>query len=262
MDRAVIEGAEPWSSPGEGDNARLGVVCIHGFTGNPNSMRPLGEALASRGYAVEVVRLPGHGTTPQDMQTTTYADWRGHVVDVLAELAGRTDRRIAVGLSMGGTIAVDLLGARHEHLDGAVAVNSTILNRDGLLAKVAPYLEKLIPMVPAKAAGLVENDMAKPGGDERAYDKVPARSANSFLAELPRIRAQLLDLTAPLTVAYSPQDHSVPAKNSKSLLELANRSSDLRELVLERSFHVATLDWDADRIEQAAVDLLDKLATA
>lgn len=260
LDRAVIEGAEAWSSPGEGANGRLGIAVVHGFTGNPCSMRPLGEALAAHGYAVEVVRLPGHGTTAQDMATTRYPDWRGHVVEVLEDLAGRTDHRIVVGLSMGGTIALDLLGADHPTLDGAVVVNSTILNRDGLLARLAPYLARILPMVPAKAAGLVENDIAKPGGDEKAYDKVPAHAANSLLAELPRIRARLLDLRKPLTVAYSPQDHSVPPENSRRLLELANGSRDLRELVLERSFHVATLDWDADHIEQAAVDMLDGLA--
>ena len=38
----VLPGAEAWSAPG-GD---VGIVVIHGFTGNPWSMRPLAEALA------------------------------------------------------------------------------------------------------------------------------------------------------------------------------------------------------------------------
>lgn len=252
MDVALIAGAEPWSSPGSGANATTGIVVVHGFSGNPNSTRPLGEALAERGFAVEVVRLPGHGTTVKDMATTRYPDWRAEVERAVDELAARVDRVLLVGLSMGGTISLDVAASRRDTVAGVVPINATMISRDGLLVKLGPYLEKILAIAPAKLAGLVENDIAK-GGDEKAYDKVSTAAGNSLLAELPRIRAKLLDLTQPVVVAFSPQDHSVPPKNSKAILELLGDNA--RELVLERSFHVATLDHDAPLIEQAVVDL-------
>lgn len=257
LETAQIPGAEPQSWPGEGDNAKVGVVVSHGFTGNPNSMRPMAERLAAEGYAVELVRLPGHGTNVKDMATTRYRDWRGEVERAVKDLSSRCDKVVIVGLSMGGTIAVDVATALPDLVHGVMPINATVLNRDGLLAKVAPYLEKIIPMVPAKAAGLAENDIAK-GGDEKAYDKVPAAAANSLIAELPRIRAKLLDLKQPIVVAWSPQDHSVPPKNSEALVELVG-SSDVTKVVCERSYHVATLDHDAGKLEDAAIALCEKV---
>ena len=55
----VLPGCEPWSSPGGGPH---GALVLHGFTGSPVSMRPLAEDLAEAGFAVEMPRLPGHGT--------------------------------------------------------------------------------------------------------------------------------------------------------------------------------------------------------
>ncbi len=258
MDVAQIEGAEPWSSPGTGANGRIGAVVVHGFTGNPISVRALGERLAAEGYAVEVVRLPGHGTNVEDMATTRYLDWRTEVERAVRDLAERCDAVAVVGLSMGGTLAVDVATILPELVDGVMAINLTLLNRKGILPKLAPYLERLIPMIPAKLSGLVENDIAK-GGDEKAYDKVPAAPANSLLAELPRIRAQVLDLKQPIVIAWSPQDHSVPCANSEALVELVG-SDDVTTVVCERSYHLATMDHDAPKLEDAALELLAKIA--
>ena len=63
MTAPIIPGAEPWSADG-GPN---GALVLHGFTGNPNSMRGIAEALAAAGFAVELPLLPGHGTSVQDM---------------------------------------------------------------------------------------------------------------------------------------------------------------------------------------------------
>ena len=75
----VLPGAEPWSSSGSGERARLGVLLVHGFTGSPASLRPLSEMLARRGFTVELLRLPGHGTHFRDLMATRYEDWRGEV---------------------------------------------------------------------------------------------------------------------------------------------------------------------------------------
>src|SRR5690606_28550399 len=87
-----IEGAEPWSAAGTGERARTGVVVLHGFTGNPNSTRPLGERLAAEGYRVEVPRLPGHGTDVRDLGRTRYADWVAAAEEVVERVAAATDR--------------------------------------------------------------------------------------------------------------------------------------------------------------------------
>ncbi len=253
--------AEAWSSPGEGARARIGIVLVHGFTGSPTSLRPLGELLARRGFAVELPLLPGHGTTWREMLPTRYDDWRAEVVQASKRIASSTDKVVLCGLSMGGTLALDVVSSGDVTPAGIVAINAQILDRTGIVVKLGPYLEKIFPIVPASAAGLKSNDIAKPGVAEAAYGWVPSAAGNSLLRALPRVRSQIERLTCPVLIAYSRQDHSVSPENSKHLLGLI-RSPDLTELVLERSYHVATLDYDLELIEERVTGFADRVGSA
>lgn len=254
----TIDGAQAWAATGEGERARVGIAVVHGFTGNPNSTRPVAERLHRDGYTVEVPLLPGHGTTVKEMARTRYADWRREAERILDDLRRRCDQVVLVGLSMGGTLCLDLAGSRPKDVAGVVVINAQLLAPEQFLAKFAPVLQYVAPIVPRDLAGLPSDDIAKPGADERAYPSVPAKAAQSLIRELPRIRAQLLDADMPILVAYSPQDHSVPAKNSRAIREYV-ASADVTELVLERSYHVATLDYDAELLEDAIVAFVERV---
>jgi carboxylesterase len=258
---AVRPGAEALSRDGQGPLADIGILLVHGFTGSPVSLRPLAELLSKRGFAIEMPRLPGHGTQARDLLPMRYADWRAEALAALERLRARTRAVVAVGLSMGGTIVLDL--ACSEPLAGAVTINAQILDRGGLIVKIAPLLEKVLPMAPASAAGLVKNDIKK-GGDEDAYDWVAAAAGNSLVRSLPGIRARLPQLTCPLLVMYSRDDHSVPPENSKAIPGLVagppglgakaatptKNAATTTVLELLDSYHVATLDNDLPLIDE------------
>lgn len=254
----VIEGADAWRAQGDERRGHVGVVVVHGFTGNPVSTRPLGERLHADGFTVEVVRLPGHGTTPQEMATTRYADWLAAVEAATDDLAQRCEQVALVGLSMGGTLCLDV-GARRD-VAAVVTINAQVLEVDGVLARLAPLLMHLVPMVPARLAGIAPDDI-KAGGTERAYPTVPARAGHSLTRALRRVRAQLPSLTAPVLVCWSTEDHTVPPKNSRALVELL--PGDVRELELTDSYHVATLDHDRELLgDTISAFLAEVTATA
>ena len=71
----VIPGAEPFFHSG----GNTGVLLCHGFTGSPASLRPWADHLATAGLTVSLPRLPGHGTTWQDMAHTRWEDWYAEV---------------------------------------------------------------------------------------------------------------------------------------------------------------------------------------
>jgi carboxylesterase len=242
----IKPGAEPVSRAGQGPLAGIGILLVHGFTGSPISLRPLAELLSQRGFAIELPLLPGHGTKPRDLMPTRYADWRAEALAGLNRLRQRTQHVVAVGLSMGGTLVLDL--ATSEPLDGAVTINAQILDRGGLIVKLAPLIEKLVPIAPASAAGLTKNDIKK-GGDEQAYDWVAAAAGNSLVRALPELRGKLGRVSVPLLVIYSRDDHSVPPENSKALPALVG-SKQITVLELEDSYHVATLDNDLPLLDQ------------
>lgn len=258
-DYPVLPGQEAFSQDGAAGHpphrARLGIGLIHGFTGNPKSMRPLAEALAARGFPVDVPRLPGHGTDVQDMRRTRYADWRAEVLRTLDRLKQRSDRALLVGLSAGGTLALDIAATGDRTVAGVVSINAQVKDRAKALLRLAPLIERLLPVSPAFLAGLRHDDIAKPGISEEAYSSVPAAAGNSFLRELPRIRASLEAIRVPVLVAFSLQDHSVSPDNSREILSLL-RNARASQLVLERSYHIATLDYDLplliDRVTEFA----------
>lgn len=256
----VASYAQPWSAPGEGPRARIGVVVSHGFTGNPSSVRPFAEALAARGFRIELPRLPGHGTSVRDMATTRYDDWRRTIADARDRLARECDAVVLSGLSMGGTIVLDLAGAEPDRIAGAIAINPALLDREGLLAKLAPLVARVVPFVPGSAAGLAKNDAARPGVDEHAYEWVPTRAANSLMEALPRIRAGLRGCKVPLLVAGSTQDHSVPPANARAVPGLVGEGGHVEMLPLERSYHLATLDYDLDLLVERAEAFIDRVA--
>ncbi len=246
MSAPIKPGAEPVSRAGHGDKAHTGILLLHGFTGSPVSVKPLGELLSQRGFAIEIPLLPGHGTQPRDLLPTRYADWRAEALAALNRLKARTQHVVAVGLSAGGTLVLDL--ASTEALSGAVTINAQILDRTGLVVKMAPLIEKLVPMAPASAAGLKKNDIKK-GGDEQAYDWVAAAAGNSFVRALPEVRGRLPQIKIPLFVIYSRDDHSVPPDNSKAIAGLVG-GGQVSVLELTDSYHVATLDNDLPLLDE------------
>src|SRR3954451_1574560 len=106
-----MEGAQAFSAAGTNGH---GVLVCHGFTGNPQSMRGLAEAFAGAGFSVELPLWPGHGTSIDDMLTTSWDDWSAAADSAFAELATRCGKVVVAGLSMGGTLATWLAAAHPE----------------------------------------------------------------------------------------------------------------------------------------------------
>src|SRR5438876_499776 len=89
---------------GDGPDACL---LLHGLTGSPAEMRPVGEALARAGFRAVGPLLPGHGTTPEDLHLLARADLLGAARSALLELRGAR-RLYLCGLSMGALLSIHL----------------------------------------------------------------------------------------------------------------------------------------------------------
>jgi carboxylesterase len=157
---------------------------------------------------------------------------------------------------MGGTWVLDW--ATTDAPAGVVTINAQILDRGGVVVKVAPLIEKLLPLAPASAAGLKKNDIKK-GGDEDAYDMVASAAGNSLVKALPEVRRRLNQLTAPLLVIHSRDDHSVPPENSKALPGLVG-SKAVTVLELLESYHVATLDNDLPLLDERIASFTESVS--
>jgi carboxylesterase len=247
MKGEILPGAEPFSS----SNGAHGVLVLHGFTGSPQSMRPLAEAFADAGFSVELPLLPGHGTGVEDLIPMRWPDWMGAAEAAYLDLAARCDRTVVAGLSMGGTLACSLASV-HPEIAGAVVVNP-------LIQPPAESFREIL--TGALGAGVVSapaigSDIAKPGGNELAYDATPIEAALSLFDACGELAGRLGEIRCPLLIMQSRHDHVVPADSGEALA--AGAAGPVERVWLEQSYHVATLDFDQPEIEERAVAFAQK----
>lgn len=244
----VMSGAEPFVHDG-GDE--IGVLLCHGLTSTPQSMRPWGEHLASDGITVHCPRLPGHGTHWRELNRTGWMDWYSAVRGELDALRRRCTSVFVFGQSMGGTLALRLAQCEDD-IAGVVLVNPSVLTtRRG--AALLPWVSRVIPSV-----GAIRGDIAKPDGWELGYDRLPLRAAESLRQLWRIVRGELGKVHQPILLFRSATDHIVEPTNARVVLDGVG-SSDITDIVLPDSFHVATLDHDAPTVFAGSVEFVHRI---
>jgi carboxylesterase len=247
MPPKILPGAEAFRF----DGGPIGVLLQHGFTGSPASMRPFGEWLAARGASVIGPRLPGHGTSWEDLEGSTWRDWEHEAEGAIRDLTARCSTVIAVGQSMGGAMVLHV-GARHaDELKGIVTINADLRRPELILA---PLVRLFI-----RTTKGVGNDIKKPGQDEIVYERVPLRAA-AQLGKLYRVVGrELPSMRLPLLVFSANEDHVAKPSNSRHVYQRVG--SEQKELIpLANSYHVATLDFDAELIFERTLEFAGALA--
>lgn len=225
---------------------RIGVLLSHGFTGSPASVRPWGEYLGAQGYGVVVPLLPGHGTTWQDLNGHTWADWHSAITSAFETLLADHDAVVVGGLSMGGAQVIQLAEARNDDIAGVMLVNPAVATKR-LDVKLLPVLKHLVPSFPA-----IANDIKKQGIDEHAYARTPLKATHSMMRAWPGLIADLPKIKAPLIYFRADDDHVVDGSSEEIILGRIS-STDVTRVALPESYHVATIDNDAPTIfEQSA----------
>ncbi|GAA2340115.1 alpha/beta fold hydrolase [Saccharopolyspora halophila] len=245
---SVLSGAEPFNHEGSED---IGVLLCHGLTSTPQSMRPWAEHLAAAGYSVRLPLLPGHGTRWQDLNRTTWQDWYGAAEAAYEDLKSRYREVYVCGLSMGGTLALRL-AQRHPDIAGLVVVNPSVLTLRRS-AKLLPVLSKVVPSIAA-----IAGDIAKPGTEELAYDRLPLKAMASLQQLWRVVHRHLGAIEQPLLLIRSAVDNVVEPASSAAVLR-GVRSTDAHEIVLADSHHVATLDYDAPQIFSSSVKFVQRV---
>jgi carboxylesterase len=253
---AVVPGAEPFIADGDvaTTTGRVGIVLSHGFTGAPPSMRPWAEELAAAGFTVRLPRLPGHGTTWQEMNATRWPDWYGEIERAFLELKDRCDTVFAMGLSMGGGLVLRLAEQHPDAVAGVVTVNASLGSTDKRLFAI-PLLKHVVASSPA-----VGGDIKKQGVAEHAYARTPLKAVGSLREFWRVVSADLGRINCPVLAYRSAVDHVVDPSSGALLRAALGQRPDFAEVVLENSYHVATLDNDAPEIFAGSLDFVRRHA--
>ena len=224
------------------------VLFLHGFTGAPLTFAPQIRAAIDVGYDVSAPLLPGHGTEIAEMVPTRYEDYFSACMDALEEISAGDRLVTVVGISMGGTLALDLALA-DARVDKLILINPLVVPpADSFIALLEAALAQGIQIAPG-----IGSDIADPSVHEDSYDGSPVAAALSLYRAADKLYGRVSALQIPVLLFNSQTDHVVLGESG---LYLAEHVANLRRVVLERSYHVATLDYDRDVITAGMLEFL------
>jgi len=239
----------------------LGCLLVHGFTGTPAEMRPLGDALAARGFPVRAVRLAGHGTTVEELAGTRWTDWLASVEDGLARLRADTPQVAIAGMSLGGLLALHAAAAHPDEVAALVLCGTPLRLGDPrtrwlpALARI-PWLARRWAMIPKTDGPDIADPIARAASP--SYRAMPLSGVLELLRCQRVVRAELGRVTQPALLLQGRHDHSVPLANLE-LLRTSIASRQVEVHVLDRSWHVVTVDYDREEVARLTADFLARV---
>jgi len=219
-----------------------GCMLIHGFSGSPPEMRPMGEYLAEKGLTVLGVRLAGHGETPENMASTGWRDWVGSAMEGLHELQACCELVFVAGLSMGGLIALHL--SAHHPLVGIIIMSAP--------AYVADWRFHVLPLV-QPFMRWVTTDIESDLTDSQAhrglwsYNRLPTSAVVSLRQLLRLVRRELSRVRVPALIMQGACDHHIPYDSAQVIYD-GLCSTDKEIVWWPNSGHAITVDSEREAI--------------
>ena len=222
---------------------------IHGFTGSPASIKPWAHSLHESGLTVFAPLLSGHGTHWSDLNKVQWEDWYQVIENEFLELKKHCDQIFVAGFSVGGALALRLSQIRGSELAGAILLNASIYDERRRF-NLVPVLSLILPSIPGGTG-----DIAKAGSIKHGYERIPLRGLNQVRKLWRTVEHDLYLVDLPLMVAYSLNDHVVHPVCSETIIDNVY-SSDIREVVFEKSFHNVALDYDAELLNEESLSFI------
>jgi carboxylesterase len=233
-----------------GDDA---VLAIHGLTGCPLALSGIAVRLHEAGFSVEVPLLPGHGETPEVLESFGWDEFAEASEAAYAALAARSRSVSIVGFSSGAALGA-MLAIRHTEVLGLVSINGMFAQRPGAAQELADMLrdgQRFRPNL---------SDTRDPDAREPYYDRMPIRTLSNVIAGAREaVYPRLHEVKCPVLAVRSAFDSgSAPEAAHRTLCD--GVSGPVEELMLENSGHMSPIDLDRDELEQRIVTFARRVA--
>jgi carboxylesterase len=220
----------------ESRQSETGILLIHGLTGTPGEVEPLGNYLAEKGISTLGPWLKGHGTNPKDLAKTTWQDWEDSVFEGYEELQKRCSEVYVGGLSMGGAQSLHL--AANLPVAGVVSMATPVRIFDFRFNGIAFFR-----FLQWRTSNLTGGILDPAAAAHMTYPYVATKNLFELKKLMDVVRPELPKIKVPALVIQGRKDSMVPPPNGQIIYD-ALGSSHKHLVYLENSDHVVTMDYE------------------
>jgi carboxylesterase len=258
LPQGVLRGPGPAPTSESTPGKAPALLALHGFGATPDEVGIVTAAAARLGLATRAPLLPGHGRSVRDLEQMRFEDWRAAALDALDALS-REAPVICAGLSLGSLLCLDLALERPRAVAGLVLLANALWIR-------RPYPDFALRAVGAARIGDFWVPKGRPGiadvearREHSSYDADPVHAAVSVMRAGDRLRKRLGEIRCPALIVHGAKDRICPLSNAWRAAQ-ALGTTDVRVIVLPRSEHVITRDYDRDELARNVTEFLSNLA--
>jgi esterase/lipase len=238
---------------------RLGVVLVHSYLANPEEVRELARYLRRRGLWVFAPRLPGHGTSAEDLTTRKYREWVETVESGYVLMSNICDRVVLGGIAFGGSLALDLAG-RVGSLAGVFAVcpPSSLKDYSALIMPAMDVWNRLLNRMKRGERNYEFLEFSE-GSDDTNYRRNPVAGVKEVGDFLESIEKRYSAITHPALIFQADRNPVVDPKGSQQLFaQIASAAKEYCLLSSER--HILVNGAGSDKVFRKIAAFIDDLA--
>ncbi len=229
----------------------VAVLCLHGFTATTVDVRHIANNFVDHGFTASGPLLPGHGTTPEDLNQMTWKDWFNVAENSYLDLRRDHKKVFVLGESLGGLLALHL-AVKYTDISGLMLLAPALIIRKLWLSKFLFPFKKYIykPYVLKKNS---EDVMPWQG-----YNVLPLKAGASFYQFQNIVKKELTKVTVPTLVFQGHKDATIDPLSSFVIHD--EIQSSIKELVwLPNSGHVILLDKQFPEVENSCLEFIQHI---
>lgn len=230
---------------------KVGVLLLHGFSGTPLEMRPLGEALGMHGRSVLAPRLPGHGTTPEELAGVPWERWVEAGLAGFDRLRSTCDEVFICGLSMGSLVAA--------HVCAQKPASGLIAMAPALGVRKPIWLAGLVKFVWPRFANTSDTHHEEGNAPIWHYDSLPTAAVHELHKLVGATRKALPEVTCPLLVLQGRHDKTVTEAGAREYLSLVD-TGDKELAWLEDTGHGVPFETERVAVARQVNTFVDRHA--
>lgn len=241
-----------------GSFRKAGILLIHGYLATPAELRELAEYLNRRGYWVYAPRLKGHGTSPDDLATRTYEDWRNSADEGYAVINSLCKRVVVGGFSTGAGLALDL-ASRINSVKGVFTVCSPMRIRF-LSSRFAPAVDVWKRLLKKMSVEENRKEFVDVESENHyfKYKKNPVSGVQEVERLMNSLEPRLANLKTPVLMVQSLNDPVVDYTGSMELFKLLG-SEEKSYVMFDMDRHGIIMGRGSHRVHRAIAGFIESV---